>query len=117
MVLESHAKFDVTQPDFLGNFFPKKLGKWAQNRPKTFFFFQFIGKFGNQFLLNLIYNENLFVVFLPKSNISENFCSCDMSQNAAHQIAGFFNQPYLQNESMKYPDFYMVIQETLKYAE
>ena len=24
---------------------------------------------------------------------------------SADQIAGFFNQPYLQNKSMKYPDF------------
>ena len=24
---------------------------------------------------------------------------------SANQIAGFFNQPYLQNKSMKYPDF------------
>ena len=23
----------------------------------------------------------------------------------ANQIAGFFNQPYLQNKSMKWPDF------------
>ena len=24
---------------------------------------------------------------------------------SVNQIAGFFNQPYFQNESMKYPDF------------
>ena len=24
---------------------------------------------------------------------------------SVNQIAGFFNQPYLQNKSMKYPDF------------
>ena len=47
MVLESHVKLCMTEPDFLGNFFLlPKLGKWAQNEPKTGFF-QFIGKFGH----------------------------------------------------------------------
>ena len=39
MVLESHVKVCVTEPDFLGKFFlPPKLGKRAQNGPKTGFF-------------------------------------------------------------------------------
>ena len=39
MVLESHVKVCVTEPDFLGKIFlPQKLGKWAQNGPKTGFF-------------------------------------------------------------------------------
>ena len=84
-------------------FFPKKLGKWAKNRPKTGFF-KFIGKFGHKFLLNSIYNENLYYLL----------CSCTNSifgkifvpeiwakMFSASQIAGFFNQLYLQNKSMK----------------
>ena len=47
MELESHVKLGVTEPDFQGKFFlPEKLGKWAQNRPKTGFF-QFNGKFSH----------------------------------------------------------------------
>ena len=43
MVLESHVKFFVKEPDFLGKFFlPQKLEKWAQSE-----FFEFIGKFGH----------------------------------------------------------------------
>ena len=35
MVLESHVKLCMTEPDFAGKFFlPPKLGKWAQNGPK-----------------------------------------------------------------------------------
>ena len=57
MVLESHVLLCVTEPDFLGKFFlSPKLGKWAQNGSKSGFF-QFIGKFGHYFLLNLIFND------------------------------------------------------------
>ena len=36
MVLESHMKLCVTEPDFLENFFLfPKLGKWAKAGPKT----------------------------------------------------------------------------------
>ena len=45
MVLETHMKLCVTEPDFPGNFFlPQKFGKWTQNGTKTGFF-EFIGKF------------------------------------------------------------------------
>ena len=47
MVVETHMKLRVTEPDFLGRFpFAQKLGKSAQNGPKTMFF-QFIEKFGH----------------------------------------------------------------------
>ena len=47
MVVETHMKLRVTEPNFLGRFpFAQKLGKSAQNGPKTMFF-QFIEKFGH----------------------------------------------------------------------
>ena len=47
MVLETHMRLCVTEPDFSGKFFlPQKLGKWAQNRPKIGFH-EFIGKFSH----------------------------------------------------------------------
>ena len=47
MVVETHMKLRVTESDFLGRFpFAQKLGKSAQNGPKTMFF-QFIEKFGH----------------------------------------------------------------------
>ena len=33
---------------------------------------------------------------------------------SANQIAGFFNQPYLQNKSMKWPDFVDTNSQKLK---
>ena len=39
MVLETHMKLCMSEPDFRGNFFlSQKLGKWTQNRAKTGFF-------------------------------------------------------------------------------
>ena len=36
MMLETHMKLSLTEPDFLGKpFFPKNLRKWAKNSPKT----------------------------------------------------------------------------------
>ena len=36
MVLETHMKLCVTELAFAEKkFFPQKLGKWKQNRPKT----------------------------------------------------------------------------------
>ena len=66
MVLETHEVV-CDRAGFSGKvfFFAPKLGKRAQNGSKTGFF-QFIGKFGHQFLLNLIYNGNLFYLL----------CSC-----------------------------------------
>ena len=45
MVLESHVKLCVTEPDFPGKFFfALKIGKVGPNGSKTGFF-EFIGKF------------------------------------------------------------------------
>ena len=79
--------------------FVPKIGIMGQKQV----FFQFIGKFGHQFLLNLIYNENLYYLLCPCTNpISENFVSEIWTQMfSANQIAGFFNQPYLHKKLMK----------------
>ena len=84
-------------------FLPPKLGKWTKNGPKTGSF-KFIEKSGHYFLLNLSYNKNLFYLlhFWKNCHIWENFCSWDMGETfSANQIAGFFNQPYIQNRSLK----------------
>ena len=70
--------------------------------------FEFTEKIDRQFLLNLFYNENLYYLL----------CSCTslvFGQNlvpwlrtkmfSANQIAGVFNQPYLQNRSSNSPIF------------
>ena len=67
-------------------------------------FLEFIEKFGQQFLLVLFYNKNLcyllcfctnpiFMKFLVPKIWAKMFL--------ANEIAGFFNQPGLQNKSMK----------------
>ena len=39
MVLETHVKLCMTEPDLLEkSFLPPKLGKWTKNGPKTEFF-------------------------------------------------------------------------------
>ena len=44
MLLETHMKLCMTDPDFPGNIFlPQKWGKWTKSGPKTGFF-EFIGK-------------------------------------------------------------------------
>ena len=59
MVLETHVKQYVTEPDFLEEkILPPELGKWTKKWPETEFF-ELIEKFGHQFLLDLFYNENL----------------------------------------------------------
>ena len=48
----------------------------------------------------------LFAVFLHKFHIWENFYHLDMGQNVlSNKIAGFFDQPYIQNKSVKQPGF------------
>ena len=82
---------------------PQKLGKWTKNGPKTGFF-EFIEKLGHLFVLDLFYNENLYYLLCSCTNtifgkifVSEIWAK----MSSAYQIAGFFNQPYLQNKSMK----------------
>ena len=102
MVLETHMKSCVTEPDFLETIFlPPKLENWTKNGAKTGFF---------KLLKNLViiftefYNENLYYLL----------CSCTnpvfgkifvpeiwVKMFLASQLAGFFNQPYLQNKSTK----------------
>ena len=67
-------------------------------------FFQFIGTFGHYFLLNLIYNESLYYLLCSCTNpIIEKIFVPEIwaKMFSANQIAGLFNQPYLQNKSMK----------------
>ena len=72
---------------------------------------EFIEKLGHQFLLILFHNENLYYLM----------CSCTnpifgkifvpkiwVEMFSAIQIVGFFNQPYIQNKSMKQSDFLQV---------
>ena len=104
MVLESHVKLWVKEPDFPGKIFlPSKFGKWTQNGPKTGFL-EFIGKFHHFILLNLVYNENLYYLLCSCTNLKlrKNFIYDIWAKMfSANQITGFFNQPYLQNKSMK----------------
>ena len=95
MVLESHVKLCVTEPIFRENCFCPKIGKW---------FFQFIGKFGNKFFLNLIYNKNLYYLLCSCTNpiFGKVFVPKIWAKMfSANQIAGFFNQLYFQNKSLK----------------
>ena len=86
MALETHINLCITEPDFPEIFFAPKIGKMDQK------------------LLNLLYNENLYYLL----------CSCTdpifgkisgpeiwSKMFSANQIAGFFNQPYLQSKSSK----------------
>ena len=53
---------------FFGKYFlPQKLGKWTKIGQKQGFF-EFIEKFGHQFLLNLFYNENLYYMLCSFTN-------------------------------------------------
>ena len=66
MVLEAIMTLRVTESDFLEkNLLPQKLVKWVKNRPKIQFS-EFKEIFGQYFLLNFFYNENLYYLL----------CSC-----------------------------------------
>ena len=101
MVLEIHMKLYMRELDFQERFFlVLKLGKWTKNWSKTGLF-EFFEKFGDQFLLHLFYNENLYYLLCSCANpiFEKNFVSEIWSKMfSANQIAGFFSQPYLQNE-------------------
>ena len=85
-VLEIHMKLCVTEPDFPEkSFLLRKLGKWTKNGPKTGFF-EFIEKFCHYlYWLCSMMKFILFVVFLHKFHVWENFCSWDMGQNVPRQ--------------------------------
>ena len=98
MVLEIHMKLYVTA-GFSGNFFcPQNWEKWARNRV-----FEFIKKFGHYFLLNLFYNENLYLLCSWTNPIFGKVFVPEIWAKifSANLIPKFFNHLYLQNKSMK----------------
>ena len=80
MVLETHMKLCVTEPNFPGKFFcPKNWENGPKMGQKTGFF-EFIGKFSYQFFLNVVYNfcivlvrngRGLLGLETPKSAVSQ----------------------------------------------
>ena len=71
-------------------------------------FFEFIEKISHSFLLNLFYNENLHYLLCSSTNpiFGKKFVlEIRAKMFSANQVAEFFNQPYILNKSMKYPDF------------
>ena len=99
MVLDDRAG---DRAGFSGNkFLPPKLGKWNKIGPKIGFF-EFIEKFGH--FTELILYENLYYLLCSCSNPIFGKISVFeiwVKMLLANQIAGFFNQPYLQNNSMR----------------
>ena len=86
--------------------------KWVKNRV-----FEFIGKSDHWFLLNLVYNENLYYLLCSCTNsVLGNILVPEIwaKMFSANQTAQFFNQSYLQKKSMKWPDFLHVNTNSLK---
>ena len=103
MVLETHMNLSVTARFSRKIFLAPKSGKWTKNCPKTEFF-EFIEKKIYCILLNLFYNENLYYLLSSCMDpiFEKNFVpEILVKMFPANQIALFFNQPYLQNESIK----------------
>ena len=97
MVLESHVKLSMKI------FLPPKLGKWAKNRV-----FSINWKIWSLILLNLIIMKIHIICCLPAQIPYLGkflFLRYGPKMFSANQIAGFFNQPYLQNKSMTLPNF------------
>ena len=100
-VLETLIQLCVT------NFFARQIGKWTKNGPKTGFY-KFIERFGHYFLLNSFYNKNLYYLLCSCTNpiFGVIFVPVIWAKIfSANQIPVFFNQPHLQNKSMKQLDF------------
>ena len=116
MAVETHMKLCVTEPYLLKKKKKKKkkspkIGKWASKMVKNRVFLSLLKSLVINFYFYyflLFSNENLYCLL----------CSCTTpifgktfvpeiwtKMFSANQIAGFFNQPYLQNESMKKPHF------------
>ena len=101
-------KLYVTEPDFPEKFLLlPKLGKWTKNGPKTGFF-EFIENFVINFYGICSIIKIYIICCVPCTNslfgkilVPEIWAK----MFSANQIAGFFNQPYLQNKSMKQRDF------------
>ena len=104
MVVESHVKLCLTEPDIPGKIFCPQNWENGLKMGQKQGFFQFIGKFSHYFLLNFICNENLYYLLCSCTNpIFGKILVHEIWTKifSANQIAGFFNQPYLQNKSMK----------------
>ena len=90
-MLETHMQLCVTEPDFPEKSFAQKIGKMGQK----------------QIVLNIL--KNFGINFYWICSIMKIYICCVPAQIpeiwakmfSANQIAGFFNQPYLQNKSMK----------------
>ena len=96
MVLETYMKLCLMKLNFLDFFFfffAPKIGRWA---PKLASKQRFYNLFKLYYLLCFCSNPRFGQIFVLE--IWVKVCS-------AKQIAGFFDQPYLQNKSMKQPDF------------
>ena len=104
MVIETHVKFCKTVVFSRKKFFPKIE---IMDRKLDFL----IEKLGHSFLLNLCYNENLFVLFLYKSHTWQNFPKICAKMFSANQIAGLFDQPFIFPEQISEIAwvFYMLI--------
>ena len=100
MALETHVKLCVTEPDFTEKkFWPLK---WAKSglKPCLFNFFLKVWSL----IWHIFYNTNLYYLLCSCTNpifgkifVREIWAKMFI----VNQIAGFFNQPYLQNKLMK----------------
>ena len=94
MVLETYVKFCVTDQDFLEKYFLlPKIRKMDQKRSKTGFF-EFIEKFGHEFLVKLFYKENSNYLLYSFTNpiFGKIFVpEIQTKMFSANQIAGFFS--------------------------
>ena len=91
---------------------PHNLGKWTKNGPKTWFF-GFIERFGNYFLLNLFYNENLHYLLCSCKNpiFGKIFVPDTWAKMfSAHQIAGFLINHISRTKQQNSLIFCMLIQ-------
>ena len=94
-------KLCMTELDFQKkNFLPKKVGKLTKNGLRKGF--EFIEKFGHLFLLNLFYSKSLYYFLCSYTNpyLGKFVLEIWVKIFSANQIAGFFNQSYLQNKLM-----------------
>ena len=93
MVLESHMKLCMTELDF-----PEKIF-WTKNQkngPETGFF-EFIEKFGHQYLLKLFYDQNIYYLLCSCTNpLSGKIFVPEIwaKMFSANQTVGYFYQPF-----------------------
>ena len=101
MVLETFMKHDFLERLFC----PKNLG----NEPKVIFLNLKI-KSGYRFLLNLFYNENLYYLLCScaKPIFGKNlFLEIYAKIFSTNKFAGFLNQLFRQNRSLKQPHLHV----------